>query len=248
MPIINIKGVDIYFQQQAGSVDHGSLLYIHGSGSTHEVWSQQMNLKLNSIALDLPGHGQSEGNAARSIAESADVVASFISAIKLPRPLYLVGHSMGAAIVISCALNYPELLDGIILIGSGQRMKVNPAFLEALSQGKSDPGFIRLGFATQTPEAIIQDVINSRAGVAASVLYADFSACNEFDVSHELEKICLPTLVIVGAEDKLTPLKLSQFISSHINNCQLQVITEAGHFVMLEKPEELNRLISEFTS
>jgi len=247
MGVINIKGTDLYFQHNDGNSDLGSLLFVHGSGGSHEVWSHQMNLGLNSIALDLPGHGQSGGMAGTSIAHSAGAVADFILALQLPRPLYLVGHSMGAAIAITCALDYPEMLDGIILIGAGQRMKVMPALLDALSQGQNDPRFIRMSFSPQTSSSIVEDMVKTYAAVAPSILYADFNACNDFDVSHELEKISLPALVIVGAEDKLTPLKLSQYLCNNINNCTLGIIADAGHFVMLEKPEEVNRLISEFT-
>jgi pimeloyl-ACP methyl ester carboxylesterase len=246
MGVINIKGTDIYFQHNHGNPDLGSLLFIHGSGASHEMWSHQMNLDINSIALDLPGHGKSGGNAATSIAECATGVADFILALQLPRPLYLVGHSMGAAIAITCALDYPEMLDGIILIGAGQRMKVMPALLDALRQGQNDPEFIRRGFSPQTSSAIVDDMVKTYAVVAPSILYADFNACNNFDVSHELDKISLPALVIVGTEDKLTPLKLSQYLCSNINNCRLELIADAGHFVMLEKPEEVNRLISKF--
>ncbi|PKM77499.1 MAG: alpha/beta hydrolase [Firmicutes bacterium HGW-Firmicutes-15] len=246
MGVINIKGSDLYYHHHSGDKLPGSLLFIHGVGGSHEVWSLQMNLGINSIAIDLPGHGQSGGKPGESIAECAASVADFLSALQLPRPLYLVGHSMGAAIAMTCALNYPEGLDGIILIGAGQRMKVMPALLDALSQGKNDPGFIRMAFSPQTSSTTVEEMVKTFAAVAPSILYTDFNACNELDVSHELDKISLPALVIVGADDKLTPLKLSQYLCSNISNCTLEIIADAGHFVMLEKPEEVNRLISEF--
>jgi pimeloyl-ACP methyl ester carboxylesterase len=155
---------------------------------------------------------------------------------------------MGAAIAITFALNYPASLDGIILIGAGQRMKVMPALLDALRQGQNDPGFIRMAFSPQTSSVIVEDMVKLFSKVAPSVLYADFNACNNFDVSHELDKISLPALAIVGAEDKLTPVKLSQFVSNNINNCILEIISDAGHFAMLEKPADVNRLISKFLS
>ena len=246
MGIINIKGTDFYYQHHAGNKLPGSLLFIHGVGGTHAVWNHQMNLGINSVALDLPGHGKSGGNAGTSIAECAASVTDFLLALQLPRPLYLVGHSMGAAIAITCALNYPKGLDGIILIGAGQRMKVMPALLDALRHGQNDPGFIRMAFSSQTSSTTVEEMVKTYGAVAPSVLYADFNACNDFDVSQELEKISLPTLVIIGAEDKLTPLKLSQYLCNNINRCTLEIISDAGHFVMLEKPEEVNLLINKF--
>jgi pimeloyl-ACP methyl ester carboxylesterase len=123
-------------------------------------------------------------------------------------------------------------------------MKVMPSFLEALSQGHNNPDFIRMGFSAQTSPQLVEMMVNNYAAVDPSVLYADFNACNEFDVSSELDKISLPTLVIVGAEDKLTPPKLANYICNNINNCTLEVIHDAGHFVMVEKPEQVNCLLS----
>lgn len=244
MGFINVNGTDIYYEHQAGGKLPGSFLFIHGSGGSHERWAGQMNLGRNSFALDLPGHGRSGGNAETSITRYAEHVLKFLTTLQLPRPLYLVGHSMGAAIAMICALKYPDKLDGIVLIGGGQRMRVMPSFLEDLSQGKNDPSFIRMGFSSHTSSQLIEKLVDIFAEVAAPVLYADFKACNEFDVSQELDKINLPTLVIVGAEDKLTPVKLSQHLCDNINNCTLEIIADAGHFVMLEKPEEVNRIIS----
>lgn len=248
MGFVNISGTNVYYQPNASHTNQGCLLYIHGSGSSHELWHNQMTLDLNSIAVDLPGHGRSAGTAAGSISESAQTVADFLAAMQVPRPVYLVGHSMGAAIALTCALNYPELWDGLILIGAGQRMKVMPSFLENLHQGKNDPEFIRMGFSPQAPADLVEKMVKTFGDVLPSVLYADFSACNNFDVSGELEKIALPVLIITGADDQLTPLKLSQYLSNHINNCSFQVINDAGHFAMLEKPQEVNQLIMDFCS
>ncbi len=124
MGFVNVSGTRVYYQHNTGRTKQVSLLYIHGSGSSHELWYHQLSLEPNSFALDLPGHGQSEGIAASSIDQSAQIVADFLATLPVPQPVYLVGHSMGGAIALTCALNYPELIDGIILIGAGPRMKV----------------------------------------------------------------------------------------------------------------------------
>lgn len=244
--LVKIRGVDLFYELKPG--DGGSLVFIHGSGGNHKMWSGQMDLGLNCVALDMPGHGQSGGQAASSISEAAAWVVEFLAQMNLPRPLYLVGHSMGAAISLTCALQDADLLDGIVLIGAGQRMKVLPAFLDSLRAGLSDPGFFKLGFSPSAPLEMVTNMVKTIAAVSPSVLYADFSACNNFDVSQELEGIKLPTLLIVGIDDKLTPLKLAQYINAHISGSRLEIIAEAGHFVMLEQPAQVNQLITDFCS
>jgi pimeloyl-ACP methyl ester carboxylesterase len=248
MGSINIGGTEWYYQQIPGVDRSGTLVFIHGSGGTHRLWGGQMELGYNSIAVDLPGHGRSEGIAAASIGEAAANVAEFLIQMQLPRPLYLVGHSMGAAIAMSCALHYPNLLDAMVLLGAGQKMRVMPEMLEALGLGLTNPDFISLGFSKSAPPELVAAEVKSFALVSAEVLYADFSACNDFDLSRELGDISKPTLVIAGADDRLTPLKLSDYVASHIPDARLEVIPSAGHFIMLENPAEVNRLIQEFCS
>ncbi len=247
MEFIKIGDKTVYYYHQPGqSKNQICLLYIHGSGATHELWTRQMNLGLNSFALDLPGHGQSEGVAGSSIDQSAQIVADFISALPFPQPVYLIGHSMGAAIALTCALNYPAMIKGLVLIGAGQRMKVMPSFLDDLHQGKNDPEFIRMGFSPHAPAELADGMVKTFGAVQPSVLYADFFACDNFDITGRLEEIETPVLLISGADDRLTPLKLAQYLQTHLNNCRLEVISEAGHFAMLEKPEVVNQLIISF--
>lgn len=246
MGFVNIGGNNMFYHRITGNKSKASLLFIHGSGGSHELWYRQMDLGSDCIALDLPGHGQTGGTPACSIDQSAQMVIDFVSALPVPRPIYLVGHSMGAATAITCALNYPKMIDALILIGAGHRMKVMPSFLDDLQQGKNDPDFIRLGFSSQAPAAVVEATVKAFGAVEPSVLYADFSACNNFDVSGELSQMGLPVLLIAGADDRLTPIKLAQYMYDHIANCRLEIINGAGHFSMLEKPEEVNRLILDF--
>lgn len=246
MASINISGTDWFFNHQPGAQYPGTLVFIHGSGGSHRLWDAQMDLGFDCIALDLPGHGQSGGKPAASISDYAAGVSEFLGQMRLNRPVYLVGHSMGAAISLTCALRQPELLDGIILIGAGPRMKVMPSFLDALRSGNSDPGFFKLAFSPDAPAEMVDEMVQTIARVPAAVLYADFSACNDFDLSQELEGISLPALLIVGVDDKLTPQKLALYISEHIARARLEVIPGAGHFVMIEKPLEVNPLITDF--
>ena len=74
----------------------------------------------------------------------------------------------------------------------------------------------------------------------------DLSACNDFDIMDRVHEISLPTCIIAGEDDQLTPLKYSQFLHKTIAGSQFHVIPGAGHLAMLEKPEEFNRYLLEF--
>jgi pimeloyl-ACP methyl ester carboxylesterase len=78
------------------------------------------------------------------------------------------------------------------------------------------------------------------------VVYGDFETCDKFDVMGSLDRINLPTLIICGRDDLLTPVKYSEYLRAHIRNSELRVIDDAGHMVMLEKPEEFNEILENF--
>jgi len=78
------------------------------------------------------------------------------------------------------------------------------------------------------------------------VLYGDFVACDRFDLMSEIEKIVLPTLILYGEDDQLTPVKYSQFLHSRIKGSKMEVLPDAGHMVMMETPQLFNKKIGEF--
>jgi len=78
------------------------------------------------------------------------------------------------------------------------------------------------------------------------VLFGDFTACDQFDVMDQLEKIGAPTLVIVGSDDQLTPVKYAHFLAEHIAIASQLTVEGAGHMVMLERPSEVAKATQEF--
>jgi pimeloyl-ACP methyl ester carboxylesterase len=97
-----IKGRDFGKHKQ-------SLAFIHGSGSDHSVWSNQygkLHKDYNILAIDLPGHGQSEGKAQVTVEDYCRWVKNILDVVNLQNPI-LIGHSLGAAITLTFAVNYP---------------------------------------------------------------------------------------------------------------------------------------------
>lgn len=207
-----------------------------------------MELNFRVMALDLPGHGRSGLYPCESIAESGLMVAQMLEKLRLSPPIFLVGHSMGAAITLYMALNYPEFLDGMILIGGGSRLRVLPAVLRSLAQGEIDPNFMRIAFAPCTPAELVEAELKAYGHCSASTLYSDLTSCDQFDLSPQLEQIQTPALIINGREDKLTPVKYGEYLQAHLKNAELAVVENAGHFVMLEQPTQVNTLITSFVS
>ncbi|MFH1035280.1 MAG: alpha/beta hydrolase [Pseudomonadota bacterium] len=215
------------------------LLCVHGSGGRGDEFSlllEALGEAANSAALDLPGHGATPGPGRQSVADYAAWVADFLAAGPV-RP-WLLGHSLGGAIALTVALERPELLGGLVLWGTGARLKVLPAILEGLAQHflPTVELLVDLAYAPATDPAIKDLGRRAMAASEPQVLWGDYFSCDHFDVMAGLGSITLPTLVVCGQEDRLTPPKYSQFLAGRIPGARLAVIPRAGHMLHQEEP------------
>jgi pimeloyl-ACP methyl ester carboxylesterase len=197
----------------------------------------------------LPGHGESEGRGEDTISGYLQQVIGWLDSIRLTRVVW-VGHSMGGAISLTAALTAPERTAGLVLVGTGARLRVNPAILEAVGQPATFPQavdtIIKWAFSPQASERLTRLARNRMAQTPPEVLLGDFSACDQFDAMARLGKITVPTMILCGKDDKLTPEKYSHYLAENIPNASLHVIEAAGHMVMLERPKQVAKAVREF--
>ena len=250
MPFHTINGKQIYYDIQGQGTP---ILMIHGSMSSHRVWDKQRVLanKYALLFLDLPGHGQSEPlEGDITVQRFAGIVVQLIRKIG-HKGVFVMGHSLGGAIALQLALDHASILSGLVLVGTGAKLGVLPAILEGLRtdyQTGIELATGQMAFAEGTDLALVERSKEECLLCPQEVGYNDFVACNNFDVRERLGEIRVPSLVVVGDEDKLTPVKWSQYLADHILDAEMTIIEHAGHMVMLEQPEKLNQAIDTFLS
>jgi len=227
-----------------------TIVFIHGSGSSKKFWKAQvqgLSENFNTIAIDLPGHGESNSSGMDSIEDYSGCVERFISEINPPSPVPC-GLSMGGAITLNMLLNNNIDFKAGIIINSGAKLKVMPAIFDLIKNNYR--GYISsipsIGASHSTDISKLADVINDAEKSSPDVVYNDFSACNKFDVTGKLNSISKPVLVLTAEEDKLSPQKYGKFIADNITGSSHVHITSAGHFSPVEQPEKVNEAISEF--
>jgi pimeloyl-ACP methyl ester carboxylesterase len=228
------------------------VLYVHGTGCSGTVWAPHMAAIADahaSVAIDLPGHGKSPGSGFRGVADYAYFVVELARTLGWDR-FVLAGHSLGGAVALLSAIYHPELLAGLILVDTGARLRVDPALLRD-ARGAAMPGGVSgadraWAFATDTPQAVVDAVHSLTAGTDRSVTYGDWIADDTFDVMPRVRAIRAPTLVICGAQDRLTPVKYHRFLEAQIPGSRLTIIENAGHWVLWEQPEAFNRTVRVF--
>lgn len=253
MPFVILNGAAIHYNlgSPLEPARGPAIIFVHGAGGTQEQWRFQLRHagpRWNALAVDLPGHGESQGNGYRTIGEYRDFVRDLLAALRIERTV-LVGHSMGGGIAQSFALAYPDRLAGLVLVGTGARLRVHPDILAAVRQGDmARAGQVISGWAysrTAMPATVAQGA-EAFARNRATVLEGDFLACDAFDLMREISAIRVPTLVVCGEDDGLTPVKYARFLAQEIPAATLSLIPGAGHMVMLERPVEFNRVLMAF--
>ena len=265
MPFAQLDGLGgerIYYARHGvrGVLDGApALVCVHGAGGSHLSWPAEIRHLPGPAsssgetaavyALDLPGHGRSPGSGYRTIGEYVTVLVAFLDALDLVKAV-IVGHSMGGAVALEMALSHPDRVQGLVLIGTGARLRVAPAILQVI--GSDFEGAVRLlgdfAYGPDAPEALKRLGQQLMADNSPEVLVGDFLACDAFNIMSRLGEIAVPTLVVVGTADRLTPVKYAGFLAQNIPDAQLVQIENAGHMVMLERPQEVGEAVAGFVA
>jgi pimeloyl-ACP methyl ester carboxylesterase len=251
---MQMDGRTIAYSNGSGhpSEDAPLIVFLHGAGMDHSVWVMPARYFARHgyrvMAVDLPGHGRSDGPALESIDEMANWVRTMIQGLDAsPSRTILAGHSMGSLICLSLAARYPELVEQVLLLGTSAPMPVADVLLNAAQDndhaaidmantwshgqrsmmGASDnPGTSNLYMGERLLERVAEDVY-----------FKDFTACNGFSTEH-YPAIETPTLIITGDEDKMTPPKAGMAVAGMLKNSQVAHLKGCGHSMLIEQPNQ----------
>lgn len=229
------------------------VVFVHGAEGDHSVWGLQSRYLAHHrravLALDLPGHGRSEGPVLESVETMADWLVGVLDAVRVPRA-QIVGHSLGALVAVECAARHPDRVDRIALLGAAYPMRVSDELLEATRADEArarqminiwshsayahfpsspGPGFWVHGANLRLME-------RQRPGV----LPVDFAACNDYrDGLASAASVRCPTVFLIARRDLMTPGRTAQDLVKAIQGARVVEIDGSGHYMMTEKPDEV---------
>ncbi len=179
----------------------------------------------------------------------ADDVWQFVTENKIQKPI-LVGHSMGGAIVLTLGLLHPDQITGMALLGTGAKLRVSPLILEKAKDINTFPEAVQLvneySFNPDAPKDLIRLSTEAMLKLNPQTLLGDFLACDSFDVTDKLNAIQVPTLILCGTLDVMTPPKFSKSLAEQIPQSKLHLLEKTGHMLMLEQPDAVAKLLKQF--
>lgn len=240
-----------YMLSDLGNWGDIPLVLIHGAGGTCLSWPPHIRRLTGQtvFALDLPGHGKSEGTSSQSIKEYAEILLNWSNKQKMEK-IIICGHSMGGAICLQMALQEQNMVEKLILIGCSAKLKVNPQLLELASHQNTVENAVDLlvkwSFADHVTPRLVAQTSQRLKETRYPVLYNDLLACNAFDITEQLDNIQSSNLVLVGAHDKMTPVRHAKMLANMLPSANFEIIPDAGHMVVIEQPQLVSKHMINF--
>jgi pimeloyl-ACP methyl ester carboxylesterase len=233
-----------YGESISGDTHRPPVVLLHGAGEDSRSWPVEIR-RLSGwrvLTVDLPGHGRSSGRPRQSVAAYCQDLLAFLGELKIFRAV-LVGHSLGAAVVLQLADEFPDRLAGMALISATPHLEAPPLLVDYFSNPLTIPLGIQLfeqwAFCPRTPPPQVKAGLSTLHTTRPSVLAGDWQAFAHFDFHGTRERIAIPTWIANGAEDRLAPLTGAQYLASRLPNSTVQVIPSAGHMLLVEQPVAL---------
>jgi pimeloyl-ACP methyl ester carboxylesterase len=251
--ILEVDGRRAFAYTAAHELDRKkpTVAFVHGAGLDHSWFGLQSRYfgyhGRNVLALDLPGHGRSEGPALATIEAMADWLSAVLKKLDIGKAS-IVGHSMGSLIALEFAARHPEQAERVAFIAVAYPMKVSAEFLDAAKRNHYDAFDMHTiwGHAPQVPLAanpnpgmwMYGDTLARLKRLAPGVLHADLKACNDYQAGLEsAAKVKCPVLFILGDCDVMTPVKATASLAQAIEQERTVQIPPSGHSLMAEAPD-----------
>ena len=234
------------------------VVLVHGAGMDRSVWSHQTRWLAHhdtrALAVDLPGHGASDGPALSSVTDMAYWLCQVADA--LGGPIHVVGHSMGAFIGLEASATDPDRIASLALLGVGATMAVHPDLQAAADADDPKAAALMAGWMHgpdqhfgDNPTPGMSMTGTSQATIEScppGVLGPDLRACAAYDGAvTAASTVSCPTTLILGALDRMTPRKTAQPLVDAIVGATVVELAASGHAPMMEEPDTVRSVLGE---
>ncbi len=263
MPYFKTEICNYYFQQKGKGK---TLIFAHGLFVDHTIFEHQfehLSKNYNCFSFDLPGHSKSNfRERGWTLEEIADDFYKFIIKNKIIKPI-LIGQSQGGMIFMRLAIKFPDLVGGLILIGTSSKAEYKNRFpfwkeviltLETQNNSKVNNLLAQIQknvvseyFLKNSPSKALQELkmMQNHHPIGLS-LSTQAAVLHRTDISDQIHKIKCKTLIVCGVDDHATPIEISEMMNTEIKGAQLEIIQNASHHIPIEKPEALTNSIFKF--
>ncbi|MEP6998404.1 MAG: alpha/beta hydrolase [Betaproteobacteria bacterium] len=260
---VTVEGDPVYVYTGTRAFERArpTILFVHGASNDHSVWALQARYFAhhgnNALAVDLPAHGRSGGDARPSIASIADWMSALLDALGVDRAV-VVGHSMGALAALDMTARYPARVRAVALLGPAAPMSVSDVLLDAARAGEhlafelmtawTFSAVSHLGGNRQPGFWMTTNALRLMERSRPGVLHADLDACHRYAGGlTAAAAVGCPVLLVFGQRDLMVPPKDAGPLLDTLPNKRVVTIPECGHSMMAEAPDAVLDALREFT-
>ena len=238
--IFQVENKNVHASDAGQGIDpkKQTIVFLHGSGMSHIVWSltEQFfsNQNFNVLSIDLPGHGNSDGPCINTIEKITEWLEKAFNQLNL-NDLVLIGHSQGCLEILEFAYKMP----------------VHPDLIKLAKNGDSDAVILMMKWGYEGSKKFIggnpiERIIQSPRDIS-EILAVDLIACNNYSNGKEAaSSINCPSMFIFGALDKMVNIEVGKKFSNLVKNSSTHVFEGCGHMIMIEKAFEMREKVLEF--
>ena len=254
--IFQIENKSVYASDAGQGINNNkdTIVFLHGSGLSHIVWSLAeqyfSNKNFNVLSIDLPGHGNSTGPCLDTIEKIADWLEKVFIELKLDKVI-LIGHSQGCLEMLEYSQKYKNKIKKLVFIGGSYQMPVNQALIDLAKNGDSDAVKLMMKWSFKNSKKFIggnpvEKIIQSPKDIK-EILAVDLVACNNYaNGFNAVKELDCPAMLIFGSDDKMVSLEVGKKFADLIKNSSTHIIKECGHMIMIEKAFEMREKVLEF--
>ena len=254
--IFQVENKNVHASDAGQGIDpkKQTIVFLHGSGMSHIIWSltEQFfsNQNFNVLSIDLPGHGNSDGPCINTIEKITDWLEKAFIQLNL-NDLVLIGHSQGCLEILEFAHKYPTRIKKLIFVGGSYKMPVHPDLIELAKNGDSDAVKLMMKWGYEGSKKFIggnpiERIIQSPRDIS-EILAVDLIACNNYSNGKEAgASINCPSMFIFGALDKMVNIEVGKKFSNLVKNSSTHIFEGCGHMIMIEKAFEMREKVLEF--
>ncbi len=236
-------------------VDPGraTVVFVHGVGQDHTVWVLPTRYFArhgrNVVAVDLPGHGGSEGPPLERVESMADWLIEVFDELSIETAA-LVGHSMGSLVALDAAARYPQRVRSLVMVGVSVPLRVSPELMGAAMSGGHDAldmltywGHSRHAWlgGNETPGIwMTGSYLRLLERCPTTTIATDLSACDAYSAGLDAAgSVTAPSLVLMGSRDVMTPIRGATQLIAGLPETRTVVFEGAGHALLAERPDQV---------
>ncbi len=255
----DVDGLSIAYRKYEAKNDQGKLplLFIHGFGGNQDGWmyhAAELSENRTVYTIDLPGHGASEKEVADgTLPNLAKAVYGLMETVLEPR-VHVVGHSLGAAVAVELAIQFPYQVASLTLIsGAGAGTSVDKQYIEGFisaNRRKQLKPYMQQLFVNSelATRSMVEDMLDAKRieGVEEclrKISDAAIISLGDVDIRGNLTRLTMPIQIIWGKEDRVASIVEAKNLPASIENI---IVDDAGHMVHIEAARKVNNLIAEF--